>query len=69
MCEQLYQGIIEADIRTLLDAQIPEGKLLDYKRELPGSKDADKKEFLFVGSSFANASGGHLVYGMWIGKI
>lgn len=55
--------LTEADLHTLLDDQVPEGKLLDYKRELPGQADADKKEFLFDVSSFANASGGYLVYG------
>ena len=52
------------DLKTLLDDQVPEGKRLDYKRDLPGPKDGDKKEFLFDVSSFANASGGFLVYGM-----
>jgi predicted HTH transcriptional regulator len=52
------------DIKALLDDQVPEGKRLDYKRDLPGPKDGDRKEFLFDVSSFANASGGHLVYGI-----
>jgi hypothetical protein len=56
--------LTEADLRALLDNQVPEGKCIDYKRELPGAKDAEKKDFLFDVSSFANASGGHLVYGM-----
>jgi predicted HTH transcriptional regulator len=54
----------ERDMDTLLNDQTPEGKLLDYKRELPGSTDEKKKEFLFDVSSFANASGGYLVYGV-----
>jgi hypothetical protein len=53
-----------ADIQALLDAKTEESKRLDYKRDLPGSRDGDKKEFLFDVSSFANASGGHLVYGI-----
>ena len=44
--------------------QIPEGRSLDYKRELPGRTDKDVKEFLADVSSFANASGGHLVFGV-----
>ena len=56
--------LTEADLSTLLDDQVPEGKLLDFKRELPGQSDADKKEFLFDISSFANASGGYLIYGI-----
>ena len=54
----------EIDLQALLDEEVVEGKLIDYKRELPGPKDSDKKEFLFDISSFANASGGHLVYGI-----
>lgn len=41
-----------------------EGKLYDYKRDLIGNSDSDKKEFLSDVSSFANASGGHLIIGV-----
>jgi len=51
-------------LETLIIEGIAEGKLIDYKRELPGSNDSAKKEFLFDVSSFANASGGHLIYGI-----
>ena len=53
-----------ADIEDLVNRQIPEGRSLDYKRELPGRTDKDVKEFLADVSSFANASGGHLVFGV-----
>lgn len=52
------------DLEALNESQITEGKSLDYKRELPGSSDGDKKEFLFDISSFANAAGGYLVFGI-----
>lgn len=48
----------------LYDGQVPEGKTIDYKAELPGTSDAARKDFLADLSSFANASGGHIVYGM-----
>lgn len=57
-------GIIEADVRLLLDNQIAERKVIEYKSALPGPKDAEKKEFLADVSSFANASGGVLLYGV-----
>ena len=39
-------------------------KTLEYKEKLPSSQDSDKKEFLADISSFANASGGDVVYGI-----
>ena len=41
-----------------------EGRTLDYKRTLPGSTDEEKREFLADVSSFANAAGGDIVYGI-----
>jgi predicted HTH transcriptional regulator len=48
----------------LLDNQVPEGKSLEYKQTLPAASDSDRKEFLADASSFANAAGGHLIYGI-----
>lgn len=48
---------------SLVTNQVREGKSLEYKQELPGNSDSDKKEFLADVSSFANAGGGHLIYG------
>jgi hypothetical protein len=41
-----------------------EGKNLDFKRELVGTSDGDRKEFLYDISSFANTQGGDLVFGI-----
>ena len=54
----------ELDIRALLDDEVPESKVIDYKRRLPGPSDLEKREFIRDVTSFANASGGHLVYGV-----
>lgn len=54
----------ENDLQDLVDNQVPENKTLDYKESLPSSSDNAKKEFLADVSSFANAAGGHLIYGM-----
>jgi hypothetical protein len=55
--------LTEADLVDLIGIE-PEGKSLDYKRDSVGSTDADKKEFLYDASSFANTQGGYLVFGM-----
>ncbi len=52
------------DITSLVDNAVRECKTLEYKEALPGRNDAEKKEFLADISSFANASGGSIVYGV-----
>lgn len=54
----------ENDLQELVDNQIPESKTIDQKESLTGNSDLDKKEFLADVSSFANAAGGYLIYGM-----
>lgn len=56
--------ITEEDLQALIDNAVLEGKTIEYKQSLPGNLDSDKKEFLADISSFANASGGDLIYGM-----
>lgn len=58
------EDIEESDLQYLIDNEIIETKILDYKGELPGNTDSKKKEFLADVSSFANASGGDLIYGI-----
>src|SRR5712691_8135034 len=41
-----------------------ESRHLEYKETLPGAIEDDKKEFLADATSFANAAGGDLVYGV-----
>ena len=38
--------IDEFDLVSLVAEAVAEGKTLEYKRELPGGKDDDKREFL-----------------------
>jgi len=57
-------SIDEGDLQSLIDNEVPEDKTLDYKQSLPGGTNDAKREFLADVSSFANASGGHLVFGM-----
>lgn len=57
-------SIAAAEIDALFASQIPEGRTLEYKRDLPGNTDADKREFLADVSSFANTAGGDLIFGI-----
>jgi hypothetical protein len=52
------------DVLALRDLEIREGLRIEYKESLPGTKESDKKEFLADVSSFANAAGGDLLYGV-----
>jgi len=56
--------LVESDLQSLVDNEVSEGRTIEYKRSLPTNSDAEKKEFLADVSSFANAVGGNLIYGM-----
>jgi hypothetical protein len=64
LLDKPIEAIEEADIISLIDAGIAERKTLEYKESLPGYSDDGRKEYLADISSFANAAGGHLIYGM-----
>lgn len=57
-------SIDDSDIQSLIATQISEGKTIEYKRELRIRTDGERKEFLSDVSSFANASGGHMIIGI-----
>jgi hypothetical protein len=59
-----FDDIAEAELNDLVQASVPEGLAIEYKREPYGNSDADKKEALKDISSFANSAGGHLIIGM-----
>ncbi|MCX6641298.1 MAG: ATP-binding protein [bacterium] len=56
--------IEKADLDSLQANEVPESRTLDYKQSLPGNSDDEKREFLADISSFANASGGDIIYGV-----
>jgi len=58
------KNITEEKINSLKVNQVAEDKQLEYKLTLPGEKYDDKKEFLADASSFANADGGVIFYGI-----
>jgi len=64
MVSKHIDEISEKDLQDLIDNDVLELKNIEYKETLPGSKDSDKKEFLADVSSFANAIGGDIIYGI-----
>lgn len=64
MIPKLLADIQDTDLLSLRDNQVPEGKTIEYKRDLPGSSDTEKREFLKDVSAFANTTGGDLLYGV-----
>jgi len=59
-----FGEIAERDLQELINSGVPEGRNIDYKQQLPGTNDADKKEFLADITSFANTAGGDLIFGV-----
>ena len=64
MIEKGIDQITAEDLQALIDNSVLEGKTIEYKQSLPSNSDSDKKEFLADVSSFANASGGYLIFGI-----
>jgi len=58
------EDVKEEDLLALIDSSVRELRMIDYKRLLPGNSDSEKKEFLADVSSFANANGGDIIFGM-----
>ena len=64
MLEKPINEITEEDLKGLIENEVTEQKTLEYKQKLPGKADSEKKEFLADISSFANANGGDIIYGV-----
>ncbi len=64
MINKELEKIAEADLLALKENSVAEGKTLEYKQQLPSNSYEDKREFLADVSSFANASGGDLIFGI-----
>ncbi len=64
MIAKPLEAIETGDIEQLVTDRVAESRTLDYKEKLPGQSDGEKKEFLADITSFANASGGDLVFGV-----
>jgi hypothetical protein len=64
MIQKIFESIQKSDIDALITDEINESKTLKYKQQLPGTTDEDKKEFLADVTSFGNASGGDIIFGI-----
>lgn len=64
MINKNIEDITESDLQALIDNKVLEGKTIEYKKELTGTTDSNKKEFLADVTSFANAGGGDLIFGI-----
>lgn len=58
------KSISEADLQALISNGVREGKIIEYKTALPTNSYDSKKKFLADASSFSNAVGGHLIFGI-----
>jgi hypothetical protein len=56
--------ITKQDIESLVSAKVSERRTLDYKLKLHDGDSEGKREFLYDVSSFANAAGGDMVFGI-----
>jgi hypothetical protein len=54
----------EQDLLALIKAEVREGKSIEYKREVAVSESDQKRKFVRGIASFANASGGELIFGL-----
>lgn len=64
MINKKIDDITIDDIKLLIVNSVCESKSLEYKKELHIENDADKKEFLADVSSFANSTGGDIIFGI-----
>ena len=63
LAKQVEQ-LTEADLQSLVTSRVPESQLIDYKQTAVGNSDKDRYEFLADVSSFANSSGGEIIFGI-----
>lgn len=64
MISKPFDQIDKVTIEELVSNEVAESRTLEYKRELPGGSDPEKKKFLAEVSAFGNASGGYIIYGI-----
>jgi hypothetical protein len=59
-----FDEISTEDLQNLIRDEVTEQIYLEYKRNIPGNESTEKIEYLKDVSSFANARGGYIVFGM-----
>lgn len=64
MIPRSFEDIAKSDVEALIANGVAERRTLEFKRELSGNKEKDRKEFLADVTSFANAQGGDILFGI-----
>lgn len=62
--DKRFELLDASDLQDLVSTETREGTRLDYKESLPADSDSGKKDFLADVASFANSSGGFIIYGV-----
>lgn len=62
--EKTLNEITENDISYLIDNKVIENKNLEYKQSIPDNASSSKNKFLATIVSFANTSGGLIIFGL-----
>lgn len=64
MIQRPVDQITKADLEGLVREQVAEDRTLEFKSQLPGGSDGEKKEFLADVTALANTLGGDILYGV-----
>src|SRR5437016_1968889 len=64
MIAEEFEAISKEDVEALIANAVSESRTIEYKEQLPGGTDDERREFLADASSFANAGGGDLIFGI-----
>ncbi|MGA3285305.1 MAG: ATP-binding protein [Verrucomicrobiota bacterium] len=64
LADKEFKNIAQTDLKSLKENRIPESREIEYKQALEFDSPDGKRKFLKQISSFANSSGGHLIYGV-----
>jgi hypothetical protein len=59
-----FDSIDKSRLESLVANEVKESRVLEFKEALPGNGREDRKEFLADVSSFANAGGGDILFGI-----
>lgn len=64
MIYKQLDNITTSDLQSLIDNKVGENKTIEYKSELKLDSGDERKEFLADITSFANADGGDIIFGI-----
>ncbi len=64
MIPKRFEDIEFSDLEALLNNQVAEGKMIEYKKEIITNASSDKDPFLAGVSAFANTMGGDFIIGI-----